>query len=178
MNKKVLIISGSPRRDGNSETLCKEFEKGAIESGNEVEIIAINSKKIGYCIACDGCQRNGGKCVIKDDMADILEKMIHADVIVMATPVYFYSLYGQMKVFIDRTYARFKEISNKDFYFIMTAAEGKNEMKRTLECFRGFTNCLEGAKEKGIVYGTDAWGKGEIESSPAMNQAYEYGENI
>lgn len=111
-------------------------------------------------------------------MTEILDKMIHADVIVMATPVYFYNMSGQMKTLIDRTYARYTEISNKEMYFIMTAAVGsKALLERTLEGFRGFTSCLSGAKEKGVIYGTGAWDVGDIKGSPAMTQAYEMGKN-
>jgi len=179
MSKKVLVLSGSPRKGGNSDMLCDQFIKGATESGNQAEKIFLRDKEINYCIACDGCKRNTGKCVIADDMAEILEKMIEADVIVMATPVYFYSIDAQMKTLIDRTYARYTEIKNKEFYFIITAAvRNKNALDCTLECFRGFTDCLSGAKEKGVIYGTGAWGKGEIAGTPAMNQAYHYAKNI
>ena len=112
-------------------------------------------------------------------MAEILDKMILADVIVMGTPVYFYTMNAQLKTVIDRTYARYTAVSNKEFYFIMTAAVGqKNLLDRTLESLRGFTACLTGAKEKGVIYGTGAWNKGDIKKSPAMSQAYEMGKNV
>ena len=105
--------------------------------------------------------------------------MIAADVIVMATPVYFYSMNGQMKTLIDRTCSMYTEISDKEMYFIMTAAvEGKELLERTLEGFRGFTSCLSGAKEKGVIYGTGARNVGDIsKGSVAMTQAYEMGKN-
>lgn len=178
MSKNILVLSGSPRKWGNSDILCDQFVMGAKESGNEVEKIFISNKKIGYCTGCYACEKTG-KCAQKDDMADILEKMIKADVIVMATPVYFYSLDAQIKTLIDRTVARYTEINNKEFYFIATAAvNSKAALERTIECFRGFTDCLEGAKEKGVIYGTGAWEKGDIKSSDAMKEAYEMGKNI
>lgn len=179
MSKKVLVLSASPRKGGNSEMLCDQFLLGAKESENQVEKIFIADKKINYCVACAACSKNGGNCVHKDDMAEVLEKMISADVIVMSTPVYFYTMDGQMKTLIDRTVARYTEIRNKEFYFIVTAADDRKQaMERTLEGFRGFTCCLDGAKEKGIIYGTGAWGKGEIKGSQAMTQAYEIGKNV
>ncbi|MCE5228446.1 flavodoxin family protein [bacterium] len=175
MSKKVLVISSSPRKGGNSDLLCDQFIKGAAEAGHEAEKIYFKDKKIGYCTGCGACF-NGKKCSQKDDMAEVLEKMIAADAIVMATPVYFYTMCGQMKTLIDRTCARYAEISNKDFYFIMTAAvSSKPALERTLEGFRGFTSCLTGAKEKGIIYGVGAWKVGDIKTSPAMKQAYEMG---
>ena len=111
-------------------------------------------------------------------MAEILEKMVSADVIVMATPVYFYTMNGQMKTLIDRTCPRYTEISNKEMYFIMTAAvEEKELLLRTLEGFRGFTSCLTGAQEKGSIFGTGAWNVGDIKGSAAMTEAYAMGKN-
>lgn len=179
MSKKVLVLSASPRKNGNSDILCEEFIKGASEVGNSVEKIFLGDKKINYCIACDGCKRNNGVCVHKDDMSEVLEKMIEADVIVMATPVYFYTMDAQMKTLIDRTVARYTEIKNKDFYIIATAAVGsKALLERTIDGFRGFMDCLDGAKEKGVVYGTSAWQKGEIKGSKAMEDAYKMGQAI
>jgi multimeric flavodoxin WrbA len=112
-------------------------------------------------------------------MAEILEKMIAADVIAMATPVYFYTMNGQMKTLIDRTVSRYTEISNKEFYFIVSAADDRKQaMERTLEEFRGFTSCLNGAKEKGVIYGTGAWNIGDIKGSKAMGQAHEMGKQL
>jgi multimeric flavodoxin WrbA len=179
VTKKVLVLSGSPRKGGNSELLCDQFTRGASEAGHLVEKIVICDKRINYCTACDACQGNGGRCVQKDDMAGILDSMISADVLVMATPVYFYTMNAQMKTVIDRTYARYNGVSNKDFYFIMTAAVGnKDLLERTLESLRGFAACLTGVKEKGVIYGTGAWNKGDIKKSPAMSQAYEMGKHI
>lgn len=179
MTKKVLILSGSPRKGGNSDLLCDEFMKGAVSSGNEVEKVRISDKKISYCTGCGVCN-NTHKCVLYDDMVDILNKMVEADVIVMATPVYFYSMDGQMKTLIDRCVPRYLEISNKDFYFIVAAADNNEKMmQRTLEGLRGFTeDCLDNAHEKGIVYGVGVWQIGEIKNSPAMQKAYNMGKLV
>lgn len=178
MSKQVLIISSSPRKGGNSETLCDQFRNGAMEANHSVEKVVLSEKTIHYCTGCYGCKRTG-KCVQKDDMAQLLDSMVAADVIVMATPVYFYAMCAQMKTVIDRTVARYTDIAGKEFYFILTAAVGSRKaLERTVEEFRGFTACLHGAKEKGVVYGTSAWEKGDIKSSPAMKQAYEMGKAL
>lgn len=122
MSKKVLILSGSPRKDGNSDLLCNEFMKGAENAGNSVEKIRVSEKNIGYCRACYAC-KGTGTCTIKDDMAEVLQKIIDADVIVLASPVYFYSIDAQLKALIDRTVARWLEVKDKEFYYIMTAAD-------------------------------------------------------
>lgn len=177
--KKVLILSGSPRRGGNSDTLCDQFMKGATEAGNEVEKIFVAGKKIAPCMACYYCCSYEGVCTIKDDMGEVLQKMIDADVIVLSSPVYFYSISAQLKAVIDRTVARWLEVKNKEFYYIMTAAEDSDSvMDTTLACFRGYAACVEGAEEKGVIYGKGVYERGEILDKPLMQQAYEMGKSI
>lgn len=179
MSKKVLILSGSPRMKGNSDLLCEEFMRGASEAGNTVEKYLVGKMEIGYCRACYHCRDNHGECIIKDDMAEVLQKMIDAEVIVLSSPVYFYSIDAQLKAVIDRTVARWLEVKNKEFYYIMTAAEEKESaMETTLACFRGYADCVEGAKEKGIIYGTGVYEKGEIVGMPAMEKAYLMGKKV
>jgi len=173
------VLSGSPRRGGNSDILCDQFILGADESGNQTEKIFLRDKDINYCLACDTCQKNGGICDQDDDMAEVLDKMIASDVIVMATPVYFYTMNAQMKTVIDRTYSRYAEIRDKDFYFITTAAvKNKQALEKTIEGFRGFTSVLNGPKEKGIIYGTGAWNIGDIKETKAMTEAYDMGKAV
>jgi multimeric flavodoxin WrbA len=178
MSKKVLILSSSPRKKGNSNALCGRFAEGAIEANHQVEKVMLAEKTINYCTGCYACQKTG-RCAQKDDMSPILDSMIAADAIVLATPVYFYTMCAQMKTAIDRTVARYTQIANKEFYFIVAAADSnKGAMERTIEGFRGFTSCLPGAKERGIVYGTGAWQIGDILTSRAMKQAYEMGKAL
>lgn len=178
MGKKVLILSGSPRKGGNSDLLCDEFMRGAMESGNEVEKIRVASKKIAPCSACYYC-KNSGECVHKDDMAEILQKMIDADVLVLASPIYFYSINAQLKAVIDRTVARWLEVKNKEFYYIATMAdESLSSAKTTIDCFRGYADCVEGAVERGIIIGNGVYESGTIKDTPVMNKAYEIGRNV
>jgi multimeric flavodoxin WrbA len=179
MNKKVLLLSSSPRRNGNSDLLCDQFMMGAQESGHCTEKIFLKDKKINYCTGCGVCLNGERSCSQKDDMTEVLDKMIAADVIVMATPVYFYTMCAQMKTLIDRTCSRYTEISNKEFYFIITAADNsKKAMERTLEEFGGFTSCLEGGKEKGMILGTGAWNIGDIKKSYSMKEAFDMGKTV
>ena len=179
MTKKVLILSSSPRRGGNSDTLCNEFMRGAIESGNEAEKVFLRDKTIHYCTGCSTCSLHGKPCPQKDDAAEIIEKMVAADVIVMATPVYFYTMSAQMKTLIDRCCGLYTEMKNKEFYFIVTAAEDDRKlMERTVDTFQGFLDCLESPTIKGVVYGTGVWNVGEIKDKPALREAYEMGKEI
>lgn len=178
MQKKVLIISSSPRKGGNSDLLCDEFAKGAQEAGHATEKVYLQGQRIGFCMACYGCKK-GGVCVQKDDVAPILEKMASADVIVLATPVYYYTMTGQLKTLIDRTLPRYymNKISGKDFYFIVTAAEEKHTMERTVDGLRGFIECLPDATLKGSIYGAGVYEKGEVKAKPVMEEAYLMGRN-
>ena len=118
-------------------------------------------------------------CVHKDDMADILQKMIDADVIVLASPVYFYSISAQLKAVIDRTVARWLEVKDKEFYYITTMAdEEKASADTTLACFRGYADCVESAVEKGVLVACGVYEPGAVCGTPAMAQAYEMGKNV
>lgn len=179
MRKKVLILSGSPRKSGNSDLLCDEFMRGAQQAGHEVEKIRVAAKKIAPCSACYYCREHGGACVHKDDMAEVLQKMIDADVIVLASPVYFYSIDAQLKAVIDRTVARWLEVKNKEFYYIVTMAdEAPASADTTLACFRGYADCVEGAVEKGAVIGTGVYEAGKVRDTAAMKSAYELGRQV
>lgn len=179
MNKKVLVLSGSYRKRGNSDRLCDQFILGAREAGHTAEKIHLGDKKINHCIGCRACQANEGKCVHSDDMADVMKKMLDADVIVIATPVYFYAMAGQVKTLIDRVFARGSALKNKEFYIIVSATDrGQSVAQIVIQEFRGFFHCLPGAIEKGIIYGTGARNVGDIEGMPAMTDAYKMGKSV
>ena len=176
MPKNVLILSGSPRKGGNSDLLCDEFARGAIDAGNSVEKVFVRSKRIAPCNACYYCRDHGGTCAIDDGMSAILDKMQAADVIVMASPVYFYSISAQLKAVIDRSLARWTDIPNKEFYYIMTAAEdGGTVMECTLECMRGFAACLRGSKEMGVIEAKGVYEAGAVRSGLYVQEAYAMG---
>ncbi len=178
MGKKILILSGSPRKGGNSDLLCDEFMKGAMEAGHHVEKIRVQEKKIAYCVACYACV-DKGICAIQDDMAEIMQKMIDCDVMVLASPVYFYSIDAQLKAVIDRSVCRWTEVKNKEFYYIATCADAEKEsVETTLACFRGYADCVEGAVEKGVIYGTGVYQAGEVKGTKAMQEAYEMGKTV
>ena len=177
MAKKVLILSSSPRRRGNSDTLCDEFMRGAIEGGNEVEKVFLRDKNIHPCLGCSVCTYEKKPCPQKDDAAEVIQKMLEADVIVMGTPVYFYAMSAQMKTLIDRCCGPYTEMKNKEFYFIATAAEDyPSIMERIVDSFSGFLDCLENPMLKGTVFCGGVWHPGEIKTKPeAMRNAYEMG---
>lgn len=179
MGKKVLVVSASPRKGGNSDLLCFQFAMGAKAAGHEAEKINLRELRIGPCLACEHCKQHDGVCVQQDDMAAVLEKMLAADVIVLATPIYFYNMNGQMKTMIDRVYPVHPRIGDKDLYYIMTAADEREQaMATALAGFRGFASCLGEVRERGVICATGVWKLGDIKGGAEMTTAYEMGKGI
>lgn len=171
--KKVLILSASPRKNGNSDILCDQFAKGASEAGHVVEKISLYDKNIGFCRACYACFKTG-RCVLKDDMDEILDMIQEADVIVAATPTYFLTMNGMLKNTIDRFLPRWQELGGHDVYFIITGHDGKDGLELVgEELTRIFKNL--GNDVKGIIWGERVWQKGEVTGTKAMDEAYELG---
>jgi len=152
--------------------------KGAIDKGHRVDMIRIMDKNIGFCRACDGCMRNGGTCILKDDMAGILDLYQKADVLVLATPVYFYGISAQMKTFIDRTYPIWQHLGKKDVYYIISAGLGEDIVEKSLGDLDGFVEHLEEYEIKGKLYATNVMDAGLVKSQDIYKQAYEMGYSI
>lgn len=176
--KSVVIINSTPRKNGNSECLCIEFAKGAKDAGHKVEIINLREYDLKYCLGCYACHKTG-KCVHNDGMNEIGEKLLNANVIVLSTPVYFYSMSGQLKVFIDRLIPTYRRI-NANIYLIATQWDNDQViMENTFNAIRGCTrDCFNNCVEKGIIYGIGLGGIGEAyNNSEYMIQAYQLGKN-
>lgn len=175
--KKILIISASPRANSNSDALCDRFMWGAQASGHHVEKIRLSEQNIDHCTGCLACIHDPGSCVLDDDMAGIHEKMLAADVMVLATPVYFHMMNGRMKVFIDRVCPIYTMIHDKDVYFAVSCAGGSSQVESSVESLSVFTRSFSGVKEKGVMAVTGAWDEGAAKDSPAFEQAYTMGRN-
>jgi NAD(P)H-dependent FMN reductase len=176
--KNVLIISSSPRKGGNSETLCNEFYEGAIEAGHNAEIVCLRDKNINYCKGCYVCRKRG-KCAQDDDMLPLLEKIKKADVLVLATPVYFYTMCAQLKTFIDRMFYIYRDV-HADIYMLITAADDDMPLlEQTAESIRACTrDCFEGCEEKGCLIVGGVGKRGEIKQrEDMMETAFEWGRN-
>lgn len=180
MGKKVLVISTSPRKGGNSELLADEFIKGAVHAGHEVEKICLYDKKLQFCTGCLACQHTG-KCVLHDDAAEILDKMRKADVLAFATPIYFYEMSGQMKTLLDRTNPLFPgEYAFRHIYLLAASAdEEASSMDGAVKGLEGWISCFDRARLTGVIRGTGADKKGEIQTIPeTLKAARELGEQI
>jgi len=155
--KKVVIISSSMRK-GNSDKLCDEFQKGVLERGNEVTRINIRDIKLNFCLGCRDCY-NYGDCVQTDDMNNFYPKILEADILVFATPIYFGEMSGSLKTFLDRMYPLFMSIEGKEVYIIASCYENKKNfiddsivgLRRSLSDFG-----LNEVKKVIYAVGTDA----------------------
>lgn len=179
MNKKVFIVSSTLRKNGNSEILARQFEKGAKDSGNYVEKISLRDNLPKFCIGCMYCQSHNG-CSLKDGMNDLYDRVQNSDVLVFATPVYYYEMAGQLKTFLDRLNPLYpRENKFKDVYLLATAAENdKSAMDGAIKGVQGWIDCFDGVSLKGVVYGIGAEAIGDINSLPAFREAYEMGKNV
>lgn len=179
MNKKVLIISTSPRKNGNSEALADAFLKGVVDGGNTVEKISLYDKVIGFCRGCLACQKTG-RCVIHDDADMIAQKMLTADVLVFATPIYYYEMSGQMKTMLDRANPLFPaDYAFRDIYFLSTAAEDEESVDgRAINGLEGWIECFPKAHLAGTVFAGGVAGVGEIDGHSALTKAYEMGKAV
>lgn len=176
-HKSVLILSSSPRRGGNSEQLCLQFKKGAEEAGHSVEMININDYDIRYFDQKEYDRE--AAAAETDDAVRIIDKMKQADVIVLSSPVYFYNMTGQLKALIDRTYGHEKDLGEKEFFYISTSTDRDEDATDCVfETFHGFARCLYHSAERGIIRGNGARNRGDIDSHPAMQQAYEMGKGV
>jgi multimeric flavodoxin WrbA len=174
--KKILILSASPRKSGNSDILCKQFKKGVEEAGHVVEQVYLYDEKIGFCKACYACFKTG-KCVLQDDMAGILDKIQAADVIVVATPTYFMTMNGMLKNTIDRFLPRWQDLGGHDVYLIITGHDGKEGLSLVGEELTKIFQEL-GNNVKDIIWGERVWQKGEVMDTKAMNEAYKAGLSV
>ena len=179
MSKQVLVLSTSPRKGGNSDTLADEFVRGAREAGHRVEKITLYDKDIRFCKGCLVCQ-NTQRCVIHDDADTIVQNMLTADVIVFATPIYYYGMCGQMKTLLDRANPLFSaDYRFRDIYLLAAAAEEDGHtVDGAVTGLQGWIDCFEKVRLAGTVFAGGVTAVGEIQNHPALKQAYELVKNV
>ena len=179
MSKHVLIINSSPRKGGNSETLAASFAKGAEEAGHKVETVYLWEKNYSFCKGCLACLKVG-HCVIGDDAVEIAARMHDADVLVFATPVYYYSVSGQLKTMLDRANPLFdSDYAFTKAYLLATAAEdGEETVEGTVKAVQGWVDCFERCELAGTVFAGGVNDVGDIAGHPALEKAHQMGKEI
>ncbi len=179
MAKKVLAICASLRSRSNSEILADSFLRGAEDAGCEVSKICLKGKKIAFCRGCFACH-DLHRCAIEDDVNSIVEEMRTSDVIVWATPIYFYGMAGEMKTLMDRGNALYSsDYRFRDIYLLTTAGEIRDKLDaRTLVGLQGWIDCFKKAQLAGSVLADGIYDSGAITGHPALKKAYDMGKRI
>ena len=179
MAKKVFIVSSTPRERGNSDILAEEFARGARDAGHEVRKVNIREMQLQFCIGCLYCQNHEG-CVLQDGMNALYESVQNADVLVFATPVYYYGMSGQLKTFLDRLNPLFPRNNKfREVYLLASAAEEDGSaMDGAVSGVQGWIDCFAGVRLAGVVRATGVTGIGQAKGSAASVQAYETGKAL
>jgi len=174
----ILILSGSPRKDGNTELLAEAFAKGAAEH-HHVEIVSVHDYKVNPCLGCNACFKTDGICAQKDDMALIYEKMSQTDMLVIASPVYFYSISAQLKAVIDRFPNPIRDSFHiKKMALLLVGAASLPELFDAI--LTEYNLCLKffDIEDAGKVLVRGVKDKGDINNTNALNEAYKLGYSI
>ena len=177
--KRVIVISTSQRSGSNSDQLADKFVEGALSVGNDVEKISLTGKNIQFCKGCLACQKLG-RCVIQDDVNDIMAKVVEADVVAWATPIYYYEMSGQMKTLIDRMNAMYPlDYKFRDVYLLTTAAEDEEYVPKRAEAgLTGWIDCYPKSRLAGTLFCGGVNSPNEIEGNNKFQEAFEMGKNV
>ncbi|MBR5725958.1 MAG: flavodoxin family protein [Muribaculaceae bacterium] len=177
--KRVIVISTSLRRGSNSDKLADKFVEGAKVAGNDVEKISLTGMDIQFCKGCLACQQLG-KCVIQDDVNGIMAKVVGADVVAWATPIYYYEMSGQMKTLIDRMNAMYPlDYKFRDVYMLTTAADDEEETPKRAEAgLKGWIDCYPKSRLAGTLFCGGVNAPNEIAGNDKLQEAFELGKSI
>lgn len=176
---KITILNGSPRKGGNTEVMANEFARGAMEAGHEVETLWVGNMDIKGCRGCFYCFANEGTCVQKDDMARVLESLDQTDMVVFASPIYWFDVTAQLKAVIDRMYARAKVgfHFNKTALLLDSGSDGVYD--GAISMYKMMTSYIKW-EDKGIIAipDMDVPTKEAMKSHPRLKEVYEFGRSL
>lgn len=176
---KILVINGSPRKGGNTETLLDTVNSGAEEAGATIVTVNLRSLEVSPCRACDACKKTG-KCVQKDDMHDLISKMEESDVWVLGTPVYWWGPTAQLKAFIDRWYGIDRDVFKNRKAVLVIPLESSNPKtaQHVLGMFEDIFAYL-GMKQIGTLLAPGVHERGEANKRPDLiEEAAKLGKSI
>lgn len=173
----ITILNGSPRKNGNTRIMAEAFARGAKESGSQVTIIDAADRQVRGCLGCEYCFSHEGKCVQKDDMGGILEILDETDVLVFASPIYWFDMTAQIKAVIDRMYAR----AAVGFHFSRTVLllnAGADEVfDAAIAQYRATLDYLKW-EDLGIIAIPNMERKGSMKESPRLEEVYRLGKAV
>ena len=175
---RIVVLSGSPRNNGNTQRLVQAFAKGASEH-NEVKVISIRDYKINPCLGCNTCfVREGNQCFQDDDMAKVYESLQKADILMIASPVYFYGISAQLKAIIDRLHTPMRNtFPIKKLGLLMVGAATLPELFDSILVQYRLILRFFHLEEAGMVLVRGAKDKGDI-TEESLQEAYELGKSI
>jgi len=178
MGKNIVVLSGSPRRGATTDRLTDAFIEGAESAGNFVTRFQTADMNIGGCLGCRHCFTEQGVCVQKDDMQPILDALRKAEVLVLASPVYYFGFTAQLKLAVDRTYALLKErMPVKRAALLMTCGASEEAAASSVSTFRQICK-LQRWEEAGIVIAPHLHKPDEIDGRPELDKARQLGRDI
>ena len=170
----ILVLNGSPRPNGNTTALVEAFVKGASENGHHITVVSVCQKKIAGCLACEYCHTKGeGKCIQKDDMQEIYPILEEAEMIVLASPIYYHSFTGQLQCAVNRIYALDKPKNLKKAALILSSGDDKVYDGAIFEYQNSFLNYLK-LEDMGIFTAFDKQNKSEEK----LNELREFGRSL
>lgn len=174
---RIFVLNGSPRRHGNTDIMVDAFKEGAEEAGNTVEIITLANKKIAPCCACKYCFSHGGTCAIDDDMTAVRESLSTADMVVFASPIYWFDICAQLKLAIDRMYA-FGGCGfnfNKVAMLLNSGADGVYDS--AIASYKAMSAYLKW-EDLGIITVPNMAEKGDMANDPKLEEIREFGASL
>ena len=176
---KILMLTGSAHRHGTSAALADAFIKGAEEAGHEVYRFDAALKKVHPCIACEKCHTGNDGCVFKDDMEEVIPRLLAADGVVLVSPIYYYNVSAQLKAVIDRFHAKGDEIHGpKKAAMLLTMEDDTQESAEgALTSFKGMTGYL-GWKNVGTVAALACPNPEALQKTNYLTDAYNLGKSM
>ncbi|MDE5879651.1 MAG: NAD(P)H-dependent oxidoreductase [Desulfovibrio sp.] len=175
---KILVLTGSPRKNGNSNHLASRFIEGAREAGHSVTRFDAGQSDVHPCIACNSCGMDG-PCIFQDDFALVREHIVPADMVVFATPMYYFGISAQLKAVIDRFYAINGQIHvPKKAALLMTYANTAAEQAAPIAAHYDVLLDYLGWRDAGRVIAPGVWTEGSVATTPYPRPAYELGKSL
>lgn len=176
---RILVLNGSPRKNGNTARMVGAFEKGAKENGHVVSVAQVGAKKIQGCKACEHCkEKEPGVCVLKDDMQEIYKQIMEADMIIFASPIYYFTMTGQIISAINRTYALGRLSHVKKTALFLCSASSNMYDSATIQ-YKGIANWW-GAKDMGVFTATGLTHSHDLHntSEECLQELYAFGKKL
>ena len=177
---KIVVMTGSPHKNGNSALLAQKFEEGAREAGHEIFRFDAAFENVHYCIACDKCGRGANPCIFRDAMDELYPKLREADLIAFVTPLYYQGPSAQLKAPLDRFHGIDDLLRGADKSAVLLAVAGldKAHFIRGLEAEYEEILAYLGWRDAGRVLALGCHSRADMEKTDCIEAAYRLGRNL